>query len=94
MKNLVVWFGDGSGSWTVVMVGEFGYGGVALGDVNSDGREDLAFRTAAGGLEVWAWAGPGAWIELSGSLPASGPWEATQLLDMNADGHVDLCASR
>jgi hypothetical protein len=66
--------------------------GVSLGDVNGDGREDLAFRTTSGGLEVWAWAGPGAWQELSGALPASGPWEATQLLDMNADGHIDLCA--
>jgi len=92
-----VYLGDGSGGFVLddgnlPAGGSSGRLGVSLGDVNGDGREDLAFRTASGGLEVWAWSGPGAWVELSGALPASGPWEATQLVDMNADGHIDLCA--
>ncbi|HOC41722.1 MAG TPA: FG-GAP-like repeat-containing protein [Thermoanaerobaculales bacterium] len=92
-----VYLGDGAGGFALddgnlPAGGSSGRLGISLGDVNADGREDLAFRTSSGGLEVWAWSGPGAWIELSGSLPASGLWEATQLVDMNADGHVDMAA--
>jgi hypothetical protein len=92
-----VYLGDGAGGFVLddgnlPVAGSSLRLGISLGDVNGDGREDLAFRTSSGGLEVWTWTGPGAWSELSGALPASGPWEATQLVDMNSDGHVDLCA--
>ena len=92
-----VYLGDGSGGFVLddgnlPGGGSTGRLGVSLGDVNGDGREELAFCTSAGGIEVWAWAGPGTWTELSGTLSASGLWEATQLVDMNLDGHIDVCA--
>ncbi len=59
-----VYLGDGSGGFALddgnlPAGGSSGRLGVSLGDVNGDGREDLAFRTSSGGLEVWAWTGPG-----------------------------------
>src|SRR5262249_27011936 len=41
--GVMVWFGDGQGNWSVTQTGRFGYGGVALGDVNNDGGMDVGF---------------------------------------------------
>jgi len=41
--GIMVWFGDGTGSWSVFQYGNFGYGGVALGDVNGDGYVDVGY---------------------------------------------------
>jgi hypothetical protein len=65
--------------------------GPDLGDVNGDGRDDLSFCNSQGGVEVWTWSG-GTWQELSGTLPASGTCEATQIRDMDVDGHGDVAA--
>lgn len=41
--GIMVWFGDGIGNWDVYQSGEFGYGGIALGDVNNDGYLDAGY---------------------------------------------------
>jgi hypothetical protein len=41
--GIMVWFGDGTGRWSVYMYGDFGYGGIALGDVNGDGFVDVGY---------------------------------------------------
>ncbi|TET80479.1 VCBS repeat-containing protein, partial [candidate division TA06 bacterium] len=41
--GIMVWFGDGTGSWSVFQYGDFGYGGVALGDVKGDGMVDVGY---------------------------------------------------
>ena len=41
--GIMVWFGDGAGSWSVYQNGDFGYGGVAAGDVNNDGLLDVGW---------------------------------------------------
>jgi hypothetical protein len=92
-----VYLGDGAGGFTagdgnLPPPGSQGRVGVSLGDVNDDGRADLAYCNNSGGLKVWNWTDPGAWQDLSGSLPSSGPYEATQLFDMDMDGHMDLAA--
>jgi PKD repeat protein len=90
-----VYLGDGTGNFALgdgnlPPPGDDGLAGTSLGDVNDDGRADLAFCTTSGGIQVWSWVAPGIWQNLSGSLPTSGPYEATQLFDMNMDGHLDV----
>ncbi|HIE05477.1 MAG TPA: hypothetical protein EYP58_01615, partial [bacterium (Candidatus Stahlbacteria)] len=41
--GIIVWFGDGAGNWSSYMNGEFGYGGVAVGDANNDGHRDVGY---------------------------------------------------
>jgi len=42
-EGVMVWFGDGAGVWSQEQYGYLGYGGVAVGDVNWDGRVDVAY---------------------------------------------------
>ncbi len=92
-----VYMGDGTGSFTLgdgnlPHPGTIGHGAPDLGDVDNDGGDDLSFANSDGGVEVWAWESPNTWVDLSGSLPAFGDYSATQLFDMDVDGHVDLAA--
>jgi hypothetical protein len=42
--GVMVWFGDGTGThWTLSQNGNFGYGGLAVGDVNNDGNKDIGY---------------------------------------------------
>lgn len=41
--GVMVWFGSGLGQWTLQQEGDFGYGGVAVGDVNGDGFQDVGY---------------------------------------------------
>jgi len=41
--GVMVWFGDGHGNWNVFQYGDFGYGGIAVGDVNGDGHWDIGY---------------------------------------------------
>jgi len=89
-----VYVGDGAGNFTLED-GNLPFGpwrrGVSIGDVNGDGRDDLAFRTPSG-VEVWTWRSPGVWGSLTGSLGAAGLTNLTQIADMNLDGFGDVIA--
>jgi FG-GAP-like repeat len=96
-SNGTVFLGDGAGNFTpadgnLPPVPNVGRVGISVGDVNGDGRDDLAFVAGPGGLQVWSMVSDGVWQDLSGNLPRSGNFEATQLADMDLDGHVDLVA--
>ncbi|MBM3314891.1 VCBS repeat-containing protein, partial [candidate division WOR-3 bacterium] len=41
--GVMVWFGDGHGNWSVFQYGDFGYGGIAVGDLNHDGNWDVGY---------------------------------------------------
>ena len=90
-----VYLGDGTGGFSLAdgnlpPGGSQGRTGPDLGDVDGDGQDDLSFCNQSGGIEVWTWAGNGTWSDAAGVLPNSGNCEATQLRDMNADGHTDV----
>jgi PKD repeat protein len=90
-----VYLGDGSGVFSLDqgnLPPAAGVIGVALGDVNHDGRDELGLTTENGAVQVWRWDSPGVWQDISGSLPDSGPYEAVQLFDMDMDGYSDVIA--
>jgi hypothetical protein len=72
--------------------GNLGRYGPDLGDVDNDGTDELSFANSNGGVEVWKWSEGNQWSSISGSLPASGTYDGTQLYDMNSDGFTDLIA--
>ncbi len=90
-----VYLGDGRGGFTQsdgnLPPGDSrGRIGVALGDVDGDGADDLSFCTTSGGIEAWTMDQPGVWRSLAGELPATGGCQATQVADMDMDGSLDL----
>ncbi|MBE9492515.1 MAG: VCBS repeat-containing protein [Bacteroidetes bacterium] len=101
--GIMVWFGDGAGSWSVQMTGDFGYGGIAVGDVNNDGNWDVGYgmhhnysSTDLGDqlLEVALGDGSGVnWTPWDDGLATNGEtWGmfGTDFADVDNDGDLDI----
>ncbi len=104
--GIMVWFGDGAGNWAVHMNGNFGYGGIALGDLNGDGRIDAAYGmhhnysgTDLGDQILEAALGDGTgqnWTPWDDGLATSGEdWGmfGTDLADFDNDGDLDIVSN-
>jgi len=101
--GVIVWFGDGKGAWSPFQFGEFGYGGIAVGDVNNDGDLDVGYgihHNYAGGdlgdqiLEVALGDGTGrAWTPWDDGLATNGEdygMFGSDFADVDGDGDLDL----
>ena len=102
--GVMVWFGNGQGAWSVYQNGNFGYGGIAIGDINNDGFMDIGYGmhhnysgVDFGDSIIEAALGDGTgqnWIPWDDgiSIGDPSPWGmfCTDFADVNNDGFLDL----
>lgn len=102
-QGLLIWFNQGNGVFQNFMTGYFGYGGIAVGDVNNDGLKDIGFgmhhnyASSSFGdqlIEVALGDGTGQnWTPWDNGLATNGEtWGmfGTDLADVNNNGQLDL----
>ncbi|MBE0638545.1 MAG: T9SS type A sorting domain-containing protein [Bacteroidales bacterium] len=93
-----VYFGDGTGNFINNDSGLPGAGNTAragfdVAYLNPEALTGISFTNSSGGVFVYSWNhGSSGWQNLSGTLPASGTYQMTQLCDMNSDGFADVMA--
>ena len=92
-----VWRGDGKGHWKSYSNGlpspNTGglYRGLAVGDVNEDGRLDIVAANARNGPEVYLQTEDGKWQQTPAPLPSmTGGAKSVALGDLDRDGHLDM----
>jgi hypothetical protein len=103
--GIMCYFGDGAGGWSIHQEGDFGYGGIAVGDVNNDGLLDVGYAmhhdysgTDFGDqlIEVALGDGSGvSWSPWDDGLATGGETYgmfATDFADMDNDGDLDLAS--
>ncbi|MBN2620579.1 VCBS repeat-containing protein [candidate division WOR-3 bacterium] len=100
--GVMVWFGNGQGTWSVSQTGDFGYGGIAIGDVNNDGHLDIGYGmhhnwsgTDFGDSIMEAALGDGTgynWTAWDDGISTGGNWGmfATDFADVTNDGYLDI----
>lgn len=104
--GVMVWFGDGAGNWSVYQNGNFGYGGIAVGDVNNDGLPDVGYamhHNYSGEdfgdqlIEVALGDGTGRnWQPWDDGLATNGEeWGmfGTDFADVDCDGFLDVASN-
>jgi hypothetical protein len=104
--GIAVYFGNGEGRWSVFQNGNFGYGGIAVGDVNGDDLPDVGYAmhhdyssTDFGDqlIEVALGDGTGQnWTPWDDNLATQGEdygMFATDLGDVDNDGDLDVAAT-
>ncbi|KFI23317.1 FG-GAP repeat domain-containing protein [Nitrosococcus oceani] len=92
-----VWRGNGKGQWEDSseglprpMIGGL-FRGLAVGDINEDGRLDLAVANSINGPEVFLQTQKGSWQRTPDVMPSMlGGAEGIALGDLDRDGHLDL----
>jgi hypothetical protein len=104
-NSLHVWLGDGHGKFnrarlTFAENGKpkpnfsAGYGGVAVGDIDADGRLDVVMASHSGGLVSLFGSGDSSFDVIRQGLPGREfSTQAVALADVNGDGKLDIVSS-
>lgn len=92
-----IYLGDGKGKFTLSesglpSPGTIGRRGTSLGDVDGDARDDVGWIDEDGGPRVFRRTPEGTWIDWTGALPGTGPYDLLELHDMNGDALADVVA--
>ena len=106
IHGIMVYFGNGYGVWELVMNGNFGYGGVAVGDCNLDGFPDVGYgihhnysSTDFGNQLIEVALGDGSgqnWIPWDDNLASQGEeygMFASDFADIDNDGDLDIAVT-
>jgi len=102
--GIMVWFGNGTGAnWSLSQFGNFGYGGLCLGDVNNDKKMDIGFgihhnyeSNGLGSKLIGVALGDGTglnWTAYQNGLAENGEtWAmfSSDFADINNDGKLDI----
>ena len=104
-SSLHIWLGDGHGKFTRATLSftekgktkprlSWGYGGVAVGDIDGDGRLDVVMAAHGGGLLALFGSGDSTFDVNRQGLPgAEFSSQAVALTDVNGDGKLDIVGS-
>jgi len=102
--GIMLYFGNGTGAnWNLFQNGAFGYGGIAIGDVNNDGKQDVGygihhnyssvdlgdqvFEVALGDGTGMNWT---AWDDSLGTNGQTWGMFTTDFADIDNDGKLDV----
>jgi hypothetical protein len=96
-EGLHVWLNDGADGWNLMVNGmrrDLGYGGAEVGDVNGDGRPDVAFSGHDGLPQIYVNylnVDPPSWVSTTErGIGDNLPCADVALGDLNRDGKCDL----
>ncbi|KAA3596245.1 MAG: hypothetical protein DWQ06_15330 [Calditrichaeota bacterium] len=94
--GILVWYGNGNGSWNEVNTpSDLGdIRDLACGDINNDGFDDIICTSFgdAKGVRVFLSNGDGTW-RLAAFPTEKGTFEGLEVADMNYDGNLDVIAA-
>jgi protein involved in polysaccharide export with SLBB domain len=99
--GIQLYIGDGQGNFNWLEKGlnvesseEKSFWNVVSVDLDGDNRNDIiASSLDSLGLLAWLNKGDNSWEQIEGQFPSTGIYHGIALADLNADGHLDICAT-